>query len=76
MFNKGLVTCSQNYKRIDSQHTLVAHRICNGCPINLSTISAFTMGDNSTALHRFVVIVDPLSEQTQKYTSLFEVLLI
>jgi UDP-glucose:glycoprotein glucosyltransferase len=38
-----------------------------------SSISAFTVGDNSTALHYFAVILDPLSEQAQKYTSLFEV---
>ena len=58
---------------MDSQYTLVAHCICVGCLINPSTISAFTMGDNSTALHRFVVILNPLCEQTQKYTILFEV---
>ena len=76
IYNKGPVTRSQDYKRMDSQYTLVAHRICVGRLANPSTISAFTMGDNSTALHRFVVILDPLSEQAQKYTSLFEVLLI
>ncbi|KAH8978341.1 UDP-glucose:glycoprotein glucosyltransferase-domain-containing protein [Lactarius akahatsu] len=37
-----------------------------------SQYTAFTIGDNTTALHRFVVILDPLSEQAQKYTSLFE----
>ena len=37
------------------------------------SISAFTVGDNTTALHHFAVILDPLSEQAQKYTSLFEV---
>jgi hypothetical protein len=41
----------------------------------LSTISAFTVGDNTTTLHRFVAILDPLSEHEQKCTSLFEVLL-
>jgi UDP-glucose:glycoprotein glucosyltransferase len=78
MFNKGPVTRSQDYKRMNSQYTLVAHRICVGCLAlaNPSTISAFTMGDNSTALHRFVLILDPLSEQAQKYTSLCEVLFI
>ena len=35
--------------------------------------SAFSIGDTATALHRFAVILDPLSEQAQKYTSLFEV---
>ncbi|KAF8268079.1 UDP-glucose:Glycoprotein glucosyltransferase-domain-containing protein [Lactarius quietus] len=40
-----------------------------------SQYTAFTVGDNTTALHRFVAILDPLSEQTQKYTSLFEWLL-
>jgi UDP-glucose:glycoprotein glucosyltransferase len=39
----------------------------------LHTTSAFTIGDSATALHRFAVILDPLSEQAQKYTSLFEV---
>jgi hypothetical protein len=37
------------------------------------SISAFTIGDNTTALHHFAIILDPLSEQAQKYTSLFEV---
>ena len=36
-------------------------------------VSAFTIGDTTTALHRFAVILDPLSEQAQKYASLFEV---
>lgn len=78
MFNKGPVTRSRDYMRMDSQYRLVPHRICVDCLAlaNPSTISAFTVGDNSTALHRFVVVVDPLSEQAQRYTSLFEVLLI
>ena len=37
------------------------------------SISAFTIGDNTSALHHFAVILDPLSEQAQRYTSLFEV---
>ncbi|THH10819.1 hypothetical protein EW146_g8252 [Bondarzewia mesenterica] len=37
-----------------------------------SEYSGFEMGDNSTALYRFVVVLDPLSEQAQRYTSLFE----
>jgi UDP-glucose:glycoprotein glucosyltransferase len=37
------------------------------------TVRAFTVGDETTALHRFAVVLDPLSEQAQKYTSLFEV---
>jgi len=38
-----------------------------------SIISELTIDDNETALHRFAVILDPLSEAAQKYTSLFEV---
>ncbi|KAI0266194.1 UDP-glucose:glycoprotein glucosyltransferase-domain-containing protein [Gloeopeniophorella convolvens] len=34
--------------------------------------TAFTIGDNTTSLHRFAVILDPLSEQAQRYTSLFK----
>ncbi|KAN0126165.1 glycosyltransferase family 24 protein [Lactarius tabidus] len=37
--------------------------------------TAFTVSDNTTALHRFVVIFDPLSDQAQIFTSLFEWLL-
>jgi UDP-glucose:glycoprotein glucosyltransferase len=37
-----------------------------------SQYTAFTIGDNTTALHHFAVILDPLSEQAQRYTSLFE----
>jgi len=37
-----------------------------------SQYTAFTIGDNTTALHYFAIILDPLSEQAQKYTSLFE----
>jgi UDP-glucose:glycoprotein glucosyltransferase len=76
IFNKGPVTRSQDYTRMDDQYTCVVHRPCIGCLANTSTISAFTLGDNATALHRFVVILDPLSEQAQKFTSLFEVFLI
>lgn len=45
------------------------------CPFTelLYISSAFSIGDTTTALHRFAVILDPLSEQAQKYTSLFEV---
>lgn len=55
---------------MDSQYTLVAHCICVACLINLSTISAFTMGDNSTALYRFVVILNPLRTDAEIYNSL------
>lgn len=41
--------------------------------LKFSILSAFSIGDMTTALHRFAVILDPLSEQAQKYTSLFEV---
>ena len=36
-------------------------------------MSTFTIGDDTTTLHHFAAILDPLSEQAQKYTSLFEV---
>ena len=35
--------------------------------------SGFSIGDNSTAIYHFGVLLDPLSEVAQKYTSLFEV---
>ena len=35
--------------------------------------SAFSIGDNTTALYHFGVLVDPLSEVAQKWSSLFEV---
>lgn len=41
--------------------------------MRIFSISTFTIGDNTSALHHFAVILDPLSEQAQKYTSLFEV---
>lgn len=31
------------------------------------------MGDSETALHRFAVVLDPLSEHAQRWVSLFEV---
>ncbi len=34
---------------------------------------AFSIGDNTTALYHFGVLVDPLSEAAQKWSSLFEV---
>ena len=46
--------------------------ICPSAEV-LHISSAFSIGDTTTALHRFAVILDPLSEQAQKYTSLFEV---
>jgi UDP-glucose:glycoprotein glucosyltransferase len=76
--NKGPVTRSQDFTRMDDQYTFVIYRPRVDClaDLKLYPVSAFTVGDNTTALHRFVVILDPLSEQAQKYTSLFEVLLI
>jgi UDP-glucose:glycoprotein glucosyltransferase len=73
--NKGPVTRSQDYTRMDDQYTFVIFALVSVAWLTLYPVSAFTMGDNTTALHRFVVILDPLSEQAQKYTSLFEVLL-
>ena len=35
--------------------------------------SGFTLGDNSTAFYHFGVIVDPLSETAQKWSSLLRV---
>ncbi|KAI9511020.1 UDP-glucose:glycoprotein glucosyltransferase-domain-containing protein [Russula earlei] len=37
-----------------------------------SRYTAFTVGNNASALHHFAVILDPLSDQAQRYTSLFE----
>ncbi|KAI1789267.1 glycosyltransferase family 24 protein [Ganoderma leucocontextum] len=37
-----------------------------------STYTSFSIGDNSTAIYHFGVLVDPLSEAAQKWTSLFE----
>ncbi|KAI0042052.1 glycosyltransferase family 24 protein [Auriscalpium vulgare] len=34
--------------------------------------TTFSIGDRQEAIHRFVVVLDPLSEQAQRYTSLFE----
>ncbi|KAI0063832.1 hypothetical protein BV25DRAFT_1801498 [Artomyces pyxidatus] len=34
--------------------------------------TSFEIGNRSTALHHFAVILDPLSEHAQRYTSLFE----
>ncbi|TFK82573.1 glycosyltransferase family 24 protein [Polyporus arcularius HHB13444] len=36
------------------------------------TYTAFSIGDNTTALYHFGVLVDPLSEAAQKWSSLFE----
>jgi hypothetical protein len=73
IFNKGLVLRNQNYKLMDSQYTYVIrdpHGLINRLRFS---ISSFTIGDNVTALLHFAVILDPLSEQAQRYTSLFEV---
>ncbi|RPD60390.1 glycosyltransferase family 24 protein [Lentinus tigrinus ALCF2SS1-7] len=37
-----------------------------------SAYTAFSIGDNTTALYHFGVLVDPLSEAAQKWSSLFE----
>lgn len=35
--------------------------------------SAFNIGDNNTALYHFGVVIDPLSEAAQRWSSLMEV---
>lgn len=35
--------------------------------------SGFTLGDNTTAFYNFGIIVDPLSEAAQKWSSLMQV---
>lgn len=35
--------------------------------------SGFTLGDNTTAFYHFGIIVDPLSEAAQKWSSLMQV---
>ncbi|PIL30079.1 hypothetical protein GSI_07656 [Ganoderma sinense ZZ0214-1] len=37
-----------------------------------STYTGFSIGDNSTAIYHFGLLLDPLSEVAQKYTALFE----
>jgi hypothetical protein len=60
---------------MDSQYTYVVCDLCGSINLYGFSNSSFTIGNNVTALHHFAVILDPLSEQAQRYTSLFEVLI-
>jgi UDP-glucose:glycoprotein glucosyltransferase len=72
IFNKGPTSRNKNYKLMDCQYTYVI-RNPESIKCLQYSISSFTIGDNVTALHHFAIILDPLSEQAQRYTSLFEV---
>ena len=73
LFNAPLKPRLMNYRALSGKYTCVFF-YPDGMEFTDGRItSSFTIGDNSTALYHFGVIVDPLSESAQKWTSLFEV---
>jgi hypothetical protein len=72
IFNKGPVTRSQDYTRMDDQYTFVVYRPCVGCLANPYTYQRVYCGRQYDGVAPICRHFDPLSEQAQKYTSLFE----
>ena len=62
----GTIRCSVVPTRM---HLLIVMLLLVAHPESRS----FSIGDNTTALYHFGVLVDPISEAAQKWTSLFEV---
>jgi len=60
------------YELLQSKHTYAFFLICFK-PGLTSLPSSFQFGDNSTALHRVALILDPISEVAQKWSSLVKV---
>ena len=73
LLNQPVMTRNQNYKLMESQFRYSSINP----PRSLWSLrldhSGFDFGKTSTALYQFAVVLDPLSEQAQRYTSLFEV---
>ena len=66
----------RNYQKLGSAYTYVlvlSHGFFPRTLIPYARNSGFSIGDNNTAIYHFGVLLDPLSEAAQKFTSLFEV---
>lgn len=72
LFNAPIRPRRRNYRLLGGQYTYV--QSC--CSVEYSWLTRnrkFEYGDSSTALFHFGVLLDPLSEAAQKWTSLLEV---
>jgi UDP-glucose:glycoprotein glucosyltransferase len=62
----------RNYRFMDGAHTYAIFQE-GSSPYSLVCSSAFEFGDNATALFQLGVLLDPLSEAAQKWSSLMDV---
>ncbi|OBZ72146.1 UDP-glucose:glycoprotein glucosyltransferase, partial [Grifola frondosa] len=74
LFNAPYRPRLRNYQLLDGEYTYVS--LPSRTYHTLTTIlSGFTFGDNATAFYHFGVLLDPLSEFAQRWSSLMEWLL-
>jgi len=59
----------RGYLLLDGDHTLVGPLLITS-PVIDRFPSHFTFGENSTAIFKFGIVLDPLSESAQKWSSL------
>ena len=63
------------YQLLDSKYTYVLFWDDVWCLLSIYYIRAFEYGNNATALYHIAVLVDPLSETAQKWSSIIQVCL-
>ncbi|KAJ3001154.1 hypothetical protein NUW54_g6613 [Trametes sanguinea] len=71
LFNAPQRPRLRNYRRLSGTYTYVIPSLSQ-ITVTDGTDSAFTIGDNTTALYHVGALIDPLSESAQKWTSLLE----
>lgn len=73
LFNAPLKPRRRNYQLLGGKYVYVVITKSTGNPYLCITIRRSEFGDNSTALYHFGILLDPISEAAQKWSSLLEV---
>jgi UDP-glucose:glycoprotein glucosyltransferase len=73
LFDAPLRPRQRSYQLLDSEYTYAKTFLSFVLPLTLIFSSSFKFGDNSTALYHVAVVLDPLSEMAQKWSSILEV---